>query len=63
MEFEKTGRCTKCNTPCYIECGACYALLHEVAEEHRCPVREDEGFFEEDVQLCDVCSELEDEDC
>ena len=61
-EVEKTGVCEKCNTPYYIECGACYAILHYRGEDHKCPEKQnDEGFFEEDVELCDASLDIEDQ--
>ena len=32
--------------------------LHYVGEGHRCPV-EDDGFSEQDSELCDKCAEME----
>ena len=61
MEFERNDRRSSCNTPCYNECGACNAVLIYRGEDHRCP-ENDEGFFEEDVIICDGYRDLEDQD-
>ena len=61
MEFEGNGSCSSCYAPCYIECGVSYAVLTYRGEDHRCP-ENDEGFFEEDVTICDGCRDLDDQD-
>ena len=34
------------------KCGVCYAVFTYRGEDHRCP-ENDEGFFKEDVTICD----------
>lgn len=55
------GRCSCCGSPCYIECGKCFAVLTRIGEKHNCP-DEDDGFFDDDDGSCLLCGECETDD-